>query len=192
MARRPVAEEIAELFRRRGASEYGGEAVTQQEHALQAAWMAEQTGAAPTLILAALLHDVGHLLHDLPDDAPDDRVDDVHEDLGDRWLKRSFVPAVCDPVRLHVAAKRYLCAVDPAYQASLSPPSLQSLALQGGPFTPAEAREFEAEPYFQESVELRRWDDLAKIPDLATPELAHYLQFVPVGLLSASPVEASR
>ncbi len=192
MARRPVAEEIAELFRRRGESLYGGEAVTQTEHALQAAYLAEQTGASQPLILAALLHDVGHLLHDLPEDAPDDGIDDVHEELGNRYLQRSFVPAVCDPVRLHVAAKRYLCAVDPAYQASLSPPSLQSLALQGGPYTPEEAREFEAEPYFQDSVELRRWDDLAKVVGLETPDLAHYLEYLPAGLLSDSPVEASR
>jgi phosphonate degradation associated HDIG domain protein len=191
MARRPIADEIAELFRRRGSSLYGGEAVTQLEHALQAADLAEQSGAQPTLILAALLHDVGHLLHNLPDDAPDEGIDDVHEALGDRWLRRHFAPAVCDPVRLHVAAKRYLCAVDPRYQASLSPPSLQSLHLQGGPFTPSEVREFEAEPYFQESVDLRRWDDLAKVPGLETPDLSHYLEFVPAGLLSGAPVEAS-
>lgn len=185
-----ITDKISELFERRGGSLYGGEAVTQQEHALQAAYLAEQAGATPASIVAALLHDVGHLLHDLPVDAPDKGIDDVHERLGDKWLRRFFVPAVCDPVRLHVAAKRYLCAVDRQYQASLSPPSLQSLQLQGGPFDRDQAREFEAEPHFQECVDLRRWDDLAKIENLETPTLAHFLTYVPACLLQKAPVEA--
>jgi [1-hydroxy-2-(trimethylamino)ethyl]phosphonate dioxygenase len=186
-----MAETIEDLFRRKGGSLYGGESVTQLEHALQAAHLAEQTGASPASIVAALLHDVGHLLHDLPDDAPDDGVDDVHERLGDVWLRKAFEPAVCDPVRLHVAAKRYLCTVDPAYQADLSPASLQSLKLQGGPYNVQEAREFEAEPYFKECVELRRWDDLAKIPGLETPPLAHFLTYLPACMLQASPVQVA-
>lgn len=192
MESQQVARKVAELFDRRGASLYGGEAVTQLEHALQAADLAEQSGAAHALIVAALLHDVGHLLHELPEDAPDDGIDDVHERLGDRWLRRWFVPAVCDPVRLHVDAKRYLCAVDPEYQATLSAPSLQSLQLQGGPFSADEAREFESEPYFEESVDLRRWDDLAKVPGLKTADLAHFLDYLPAGLLSGSSVQSSR
>jgi [1-hydroxy-2-(trimethylamino)ethyl]phosphonate dioxygenase len=134
-----------------------------------------------------LLHDVGHLLHELPDDAPDDGVDDVHERLGHAWLRRTFVPEVCEPVRLHVAAKRYLCAVDADYQRSLSPPSLQSLALQGGPFDADEAREFEDGPHFRECIELRRWDDLAKVPELETPSLDHFLEYVPLCVLDANP-----
>jgi phosphonate degradation associated HDIG domain protein len=184
-----MADTIADLFRRKGGSLYGGESVTQLEHALQAAQLAEQTGATPASIVAALLHDVGHLLHDLPDDAPDDGIDDVHERLGDHWLRKAFEPAVCDPVRLHVAAKRYLCTVDSEYQASLSPASLQSLHLQGGPFNRQEAREFEAEPYFKESVELRRWDDLAKEPGLETPSLAHFLTYLSACMRQADPVQ---
>ena len=185
-----ISDKISELFERRGGSLYGGEAVTQLEHALQAAHLAEQAGATPASIVAALLHDVGHLLHNLPENAPDEGIDDVHERLGDNWLRRFFKPAVCDPVRLHVAAKRYLCAADPKYQAALSPPSLQSLQLQGGPFDAEEARQFEAEPFFRESVELRRWDDTAKIENLETPTLAHFLKYVPACLLHVSPVEA--
>src|SRR5579871_1803106 len=138
----PVAE-IDRLFRERGRSRYGGEAVTQLEHALQAAALAEQEGARPALIAAALLHDVGHLLHDLPDDAPERDVDDRHESLAARWLAGRFGPEVVDPVRLHVAAKRYLCATAPGYLDGLSPPSLHSLELQGGPMSPGQARRFE-------------------------------------------------
>ena len=184
-----LTDRISELFRRRGDSLYGGEGVTQLEHALQAAALAEQSGADDALILAALLHDVGHLLHDLPDDAPDAGIDDRHERLGDRWLSKHFTPAVCTPVRRHVDAKRYLCAVDREYQASLSPPSLQSLALQGGPFTADEVREFESAPFFRECVELRRWDDLAKIPALETPPLSHFLTYLPAGMLVHARVE---
>ena len=101
--------------------------------------------------MAALLHDVGHLLHDLPDDAPDDGIDDVHEQLGDHWLKKFFVPAVCDPVRLHVDAKRYLCAVEPDYLATLSPPSLHSLRLQGGPFTELKRENSKASRIFRKA-----------------------------------------
>lgn len=186
-----VQQEIAELFRRRGASLYGGEGVTQLEHALQAALLAEQAGALPPQILAALLHDIGHLLHDLPDDAPDRGVDDVHEQLGYEWLIERFGPEVSEPVRLHVVAKRYLCAVDPGYQATLSPPSLLSLQLQGGPFTAEEVRQFERHPYFRESVELRRWDDLAKVEQLDTPAIDHFLAYLPQARLSVDCEEAS-
>jgi len=170
-----ILQNISDLFAKRGGSLYGGEAVTQQEHALQAALLAEQAGAGEQLVAAALLHDIGHLLHDLPDDAPDDGVDDRHEELGQRWLAKYFGPAVTEPVRLHVAAKRYLCAVESDYLASLSPTSVQSLELQGGPFSAAEQQEFEQLPHFRESLELRRWDDEAKIVGLPTPAVQHYL-----------------
>ncbi|MBX3435337.1 MAG: metal-dependent phosphohydrolase [Pirellulales bacterium] len=177
-----IHQAIRELFAQRGDSQYGGEAVSQLEHGLQAAWLAEQSGATPHQIVAALLHDVGHLLHDLPADAPDHGIDDVHEQVGYEWLGARFGPEVSEPVRLHVAAKRYLCAVDPEYRATLSAPSLHSLALQGGPFTPAEAAEFERHPHFRASVELRRWDDEAKVPKRATPDVDHFL-----GYLAAAP-----
>jgi phosphonate degradation associated HDIG domain protein len=173
----PVSE-IARLFNERGDSEYGGEAVTQLEHALQGAMLAEQDGADSALISAVLLHDVGHLLHNLSDDAPDHGIDDHHEVLAARWLSRRFGPEVVEPARLHVAAKRYLCATDSDYQASLSPPSLLSLKLQGGPMSAEEARQFEASPHFKAAIRLRHYDDQAKVAGLATPDLGHFLELV--------------
>lgn len=166
------------MFSKRGGSLYGGEAVTQEEHALQAALLAEQSGASAELIAAALLHDIGHLLHDLPDDAPDQGVDDLHEELGERWLAGYFGKEVTEPVRLHVAAKRYLCAAEADYLAALSPTSVQSLELQGGPFTDEEQREFERLPHFRSAVELRRWDDEAKVVNLETPDVEYFLKYV--------------
>ena len=168
---------IAEAFARRGRDHYG-EGVRQLEHALQAAWLAEQRGAAPALIVAALLHDVGHLLHDLPDDVADQDIDTEHESLGSAWLSRYFGPAVSDPVRLHVAAKRYLCAAEPGYREQLSAASQQSLALQGGPFDAAAAAAFRASPGAVDAVALRRWDDEAKVIGLATPSLEHFCGYV--------------
>lgn len=171
-----VCEEISRLFRDRGDSEYGGEAVTQRQHALQTADRAERDGADVPLITAALLHDIGHLLHDLPDDAPAADIDDRHERLAARWLADRFGPEVVEPVRLHVAAKRYLCTVEPGYHDLLSEPSRTSLALQGGPMTADEVRDFEASPHWRDAVRLRRWDDAAKAPGLPTPDVAHFLR----------------
>lgn len=191
MPRVPIIEKIEELFRNKGGSLYGGEAVTQEEHALQAAKLAEESGASAATIAAALLHDVGHLLHSLPDDAPDEGVDDVHEALGFRFLQRWFGPEVAEPVRMHVDAKRYLCAVDPSYLATLSPPSVQSLHLQGGPMSPSEVSAYEQQPYYAESLVVRRWDDLAKDPELKTPPLAHYLPFLREALSTPLSAEAT-
>jgi phosphonate degradation associated HDIG domain protein len=169
----PVAF-IVRLFQERGAAAYLGEPVSQTEHALQAAWAAEQAGAGSALIAAALLHDVGHLLHDLPEDCAEHGVDDAHEVRGARWLARHFGPDVAEPVRLHVPAKRYLCATDPAYPGRLSEASVRSLKLQGGPLTPAEVARFRAGPHAEAAVALRRWDDQAKVKGLATPDLEHF------------------
>lgn len=174
----PNVADIIDLLRRCGDSQYGGEAVSQLEHGLQSAALAESAHASPALIAAALLHDIGHLLHNLPDDAPDLGTDDHHETSAGRFLARLFPPAVCEPVRLHVAAKRFLCATDPAYQHALSRPSLVSLALQGGAMTDDEVREFQLHPHFSDAVRLRRWDDEAKVPGLATPALEHFEQYV--------------
>lgn len=171
-------DDLIELFETHGDSQYGGEAVTQLEHALQAATLAEQQGAEPELIAAALLHDVGHLLHNLPEDAPDAGIDDHHENSAGSFLRKYFPPEVTEPIRLHVAAKRYLCAVDPAYFNILSQPSIVSLNLQGGPMTPAEVAEFEQNPYCNAAARLRRWDDTAKIPKLPTPPLAHFAAYL--------------
>jgi [1-hydroxy-2-(trimethylamino)ethyl]phosphonate dioxygenase len=169
-----IVDEIIELFARRGGDAYFGEPVSQLEHSLQTAFQAEQEGASDALIAAALLHDVGHLLHKLPEDIADRGVDGRHEQVGAMWLARYFPAAVTEPIRLHVAAKRYLCAVDGEYQRGLSAASIRSLALQGGPMSDKEVQEFEAAPYAREGVRLRRWDDLAKVVGLKAPELAQY------------------
>jgi phosphonate degradation associated HDIG domain protein len=148
--------------------------VSQTEHALQAADLAAQEGASNALVVAALLHDVGHLLHTEGEDVADRGVDARHEEAGEAWLLESFGPDVTEPVRLHVAAKRYLCAVDPDYLATLSPASVRSLELQGGPMTPDEIARFERNPYCGDAVRLRRWDDAAKVPGLGVPGLDTY------------------
>jgi [1-hydroxy-2-(trimethylamino)ethyl]phosphonate dioxygenase len=173
-----IVDDIRQLFERNGGSLYGGEEVTQLEHALQAAMLAEAEGADAPLIVAALLHDIGHLLHDLPENAPEDGVDDVHEFLAYNWLRGHFGPEVTEPVRLHVDAKRYLCAAERGYRESLSAASLQSLELQGGVFSDEEARDFQQRPFFEEGLQLRRWDDLAKVVGLETPSLNHFLSYI--------------
>ncbi len=169
-----VVEEILGLFARRGASAYHGEAVSQAEHALQAADLAEQEGAPDRLIVAALLHDVGHLLDGQDEDLANRGIDGRHEEAGGAWLARHFGPEVTAPIRLHVAAKRYLCAVDPSYLEGLSPASRLSLDLQGGPMEADERAQFESNPYYRDALRLRYWDDTAKVPDLAVPGLEHY------------------
>jgi [1-hydroxy-2-(trimethylamino)ethyl]phosphonate dioxygenase len=186
-----IVDDIRSLFERNGASLYGGEQVTQREHALQAAALAEASGADASLIAAALLHDVGHLLHDLPEDAPERGIDDVHEVLAYNWLSRFFPPEVTEPVGMHVAAKRYLCAVEPAYRNSLSATSLHSLQLQGGPLNVKEAQAFEQNQHFREGVCLRRWDDAAKVAGLPTPDLEHLLPYVAAARLEAIANSAS-
>jgi len=170
-----IVEKIVELFESRGDSQYGGESVTQLEHALQCATLAEEESANSELIVAALLHDIGHLVHELPDDAPDQGVDDVHETAAWQFLGSEFPDAVTEPIRLHVDAKRYLCATDKKYQAELSEPSLVSLKLQGGPMTAAEVIEFEQHPFFKDAIRLRYWDDTAKDPEFTTPSVSHFV-----------------
>jgi phosphonate degradation associated HDIG domain protein len=165
---------VLRLFRERGDAAYVGEAVSQTEHALQTALLAERAGAGSALVAAALLHDVGHLLHGRGEDCAEHGIDAHHEGLGARWLARHFGADVTEPVRLHVAAKRYLCAAEPGYLDALSPASLLSLRLQGGPFSPEEARRFRAGPHAEAALALRRWDEEAKVPGLATPDLEHF------------------
>src|SRR5262249_40965962 len=150
------------------------EPVSLTEHMLQTAYAAENDGAGPELVAAAVLHDFGHLVHDLADDSAEHGVDTVHEDVGARFLDEHFPPSVTEPIRLHVASKRYVCAVDPEYLEELSPASLHSLELQGGPFSEDEVAEFRRGAHFEAAVQLRRYDDIAKIAGLATPDLEHY------------------
>jgi phosphonate degradation associated HDIG domain protein len=169
-----VADRILSLFRDKGDAAYLGEPVSQTEHAIQTAAVAESRGASPTLVVAALLHDLGHLVHGMADDAADHGIDTVHEEAGARWLAQWFPPEVTEPVRLHVAAKRYLCAVEPDYLARLSPASVHSLDLQGGPLSADEVAVFEATPHAMDAVEVRRCDDIGKCPDLAIAAVEHY------------------
>jgi [1-hydroxy-2-(trimethylamino)ethyl]phosphonate dioxygenase len=169
-----VVDQIIRLFRARGDVAYLGEEVSQTEHALQAAMAAEQSGASSALIVASLLHDIGHLLHHLPDDCAAHGIDDHHEALGGKWLARHCGCEVTEPIRLHVAAKRYLCATESSYFGQLSETSVRSLGLQGGPYTAAEVAEFERHPHYAAAVALRRFDEAAKIKDLPTPDLEHY------------------
>lgn len=160
---------LFDLLLMSGARQYGGERVSQLEHALQAAQLAEEEGAEETLIVACLLHDIGHFLA-----KTGEATDDRHEHIGAGLLDALFPPAVTEPIRLHVDAKRYLCVTDLGYFATLSPASVRSLELQGGIFSTAEARAFGARPFAGEAIRLRRWDDLAKDPETVTRPLAGY------------------
>lgn len=165
-------DDIVGLFERFGDQRYGEE-VTQLEHALQAATLAQQSGAGIHLVAAALLHDVGHFLADGSNRSPAE--DLHHERLAARWLAPFFGDAVIEPIRLHVDAKRYRCATEASYFASLSEASRLSLALQGGPMDAKESAIFRAHPWSRDALLLRQWDDLAKIPNLKTPPLADFL-----------------
>ena len=173
-----VADEVLALFNSRGSEAYFGEHVSMTEHMLQTAHFAEQEQAPRRLVLAALLHDVGHLVEPVPDDLEDWRTDARHEEVGSRWLTTRIRAEVCEPVRLHVAAKRYLCATDSGYVALLSQASLVTLKLQGGPMTPAEQLQFEMERSYREAIRVRRWDDQGKVSGLKTPTLAHYRDLI--------------
>ncbi len=167
--RQAVVEALAALYARFGGETYG-EGVTQLEHGLQAAAVAASEGAPGALVAAALLHDVGHLLG-MTDDAFGYH---KHDQLGADHLARHFGPAVTDPVRLHVAAKRYLCATVPGYAGKLSAASTYTLSKQGGPMNPEEARAFAANPHHDAAVRLRQWDDLGKVEGLHVPHFDHY------------------
>jgi phosphonate degradation associated HDIG domain protein len=164
--------QIVHLYEAEGAARYGGEAINQQQHAFQCALLAQEAGASPELIAAALMHDLGHLLHE-PGAA---HRDELHEYRVLPFLRGEYPEATLQPIRLHVAAKRYLCATDATYWDALSPASRHSLDLQGGPFSPQEVERFLAEPYALDAVALRRWDDLAKSPTRATPGWQYFRQ----------------
>lgn len=170
-----VLNEIQRLFELKGTLAYG-ESVNQIEHALQCGALAEAEQASPHLIVAAVLHDIGHMLHRDAAAAVHQGNDDRHEALGAKFLLRHFGAAVADPVRLHVDAKRYLCAQEPGYWAGLSALSRRTLEIQGGPFSQDEAARFMQLPHASDAVRLRRWDDIGKKPGQQTPTLEHYLR----------------
>ena len=163
-----------QIFATAGAQRYGGEAVSQLDHALQCAVWAQGADADDDLVAAALLHDVGHLIYREPEAAMAEAVDDLHENRGAHLLALWFPREVTEPVRLHVAAKRYLCVEDSTYFDRLSEGSKRSLELQGGAFTEREAASFIAQPFAEAAVRLRRWDEAAKVPDARTPELESF------------------
>ena len=177
-----VIDEIFDIFNKKGDLNYG-EDVTQLEHGLQCANLAVRENRTDELVVAALLHDIGHLLHTGPEDLADQGIDDTHEDIGNHWLKKHFGPAVTEPVRLHVAAKRYLTAVEPAYAQKLSEASAKSLALRGGPMDPAEVKKFEANPYYKEAVTLRRYDDMGKDTELSSGQIEQFRPYLERTLL---------
>jgi gamma-butyrobetaine dioxygenase len=165
----PVVAEIESLFALHGGESYG-EGVTLLQHSLEAAALADEEGAGDALVVAALLHDVGHILQPTDDSFGYHK----HDQSGGDWLAKRFPPEVSEPVRLHVAAKRYLCAAEPGYAAKLSPASTYTLSKQGGPMSPAEVGDFEARPHWRAALRLRRWDDGGKRVGLAVPNLAAY------------------
>jgi phosphonate degradation associated HDIG domain protein len=173
----PYAE-ILELFAARGAASYFGETISTTQHALQAAFFAQQAQASEALVVAALLHDIGHLLDAAPDDLAEWTTDARHEEVGGRWLAQRFGPEVSEPVRLHVPAKRFLCATDSGYFAKLSTASLLTLQLQGGPMTMAEAARFAAHPFHRDAIRVRHWDDAGKLAGLMIPGLADYAELI--------------
>jgi phosphonate degradation associated HDIG domain protein len=162
------------LLEDKGGRAYEGEGVSQLEHALQSAHFAEQAGAPPELVCAAFLHDLGHLLNDRGETPTLRGVDDLHQYVALPFLRPHFSEAVLGPIRLHVDAKRYLCATRPEYYEQLSEDSKRSLKLQGGVFGAQEAERFIAQPYAADAVKVRLWDDAAKVAGAATPDLAHF------------------
>jgi phosphonate degradation associated HDIG domain protein len=170
-----IVEFIADIFERRGAESYLGEAVSMSEHMLQGAVLAEAEGAPEELVAAALLHDIGHYTSEFGTMSLGDARDNYHEESGARVLEPFFPPVITECVRLHVPAKRYLCATDRNYYDRLSDASKHTLGLQGGPMGADEVREFEAGPFHREAVRVRIWDDEGKKPGVVTPDFRHYV-----------------
>ena len=177
-------DDIRALFEQHGRSAYGRESVTQLEHALQSACLGEREGASRNLVVAAFLHDLGHLIgmsrrqgdatFNSDDDSEFGTGDDLHQYVALPFLRPVFPDAVVEPIGMHVEAKRCLCAIDPGYRARLSPLSVHTLELQGGTYTPAEAEMFQRRPFAADAMRLRRWDDAAKVAGAETPPFEHY------------------
>lgn len=169
-----VVDFILKLFAERGAREYMGEAVSMAQHMEQTAACAIADGAPDTLVISALLHDIGHFIGEHPIDALENGIDNNHEEVGARYLEPYFPEAVTEPIRLHVAAKRYLCATDDGYFGRLSSASVDSLAVQGGPMNATQVAQFEANPHHQAAVKLRLYDDDGKVAGLTINPVTAY------------------
>ena len=178
LTRDTIVPFLADIFERRGGEEYLGEPVTMAEHMLQGATMAEAQGLEEDVIVAALLHDIGHFTSEFGTYHPDDTEDRHHEDAGAEVLSEFFPSVVIDCVKYHVAAKRYLCATRPDYFNRLSDASIHTLSLQGGPMDPDEVAAFEANPNLQKIIQVRYLDEAGKRPDMDTPSFSHFAQMV--------------
>lgn len=170
-----IVEFIADIFERRGAESYLGEPVTMSEHMLQGAWLAEQEGAPDELVAAALLHDIGHYTSEFGTYSPDDVEDKHHDEAGGEVLAPFFPPVIVECVRLHVAAKRYLCATDTTYFSRLSEASVHTLSLQGGPMSDEEVAAFRQNPFHDEAVRVRIWDEGGKVAGMRTRSFRDYV-----------------
>ena len=170
-----IRQELLGIYAGRADKRYGLSDVTQLQHALQAAHHAETVGEPPSLVVASLLHDLGHMIHGLGTDYLERGINDTHEATGAAWLARWFGPEVSEPVRLHVAAKRYLCSVEGHFE-RLARDSRRSLELQGGMMDDAEVAAFRLEPHADAAIRVRRFDDAAKTPSAQTPPFEHFLE----------------
>ena len=177
MTSHQIVHMIFDVYNKVGHREYG-ESVTELQHALQTATIAMQFNSSGAVVVASLLHDYGHLQHDEGEDVASRGVDMRHEDLGVIKLKSFFGPEILEPIRLHVAAKRYLCHKSKAYKDGLSPASRLSLQIQGGPMSADESTEFELNPFYKSAVELRRFDDMGKVSGMKTPTLESFYSLV--------------
>ena len=176
--RENIVDYLLGLLEKKGSNMiYGGENVSQLDHALQCAELAEQNKLPKSTIAAALLHDIGHLLYEGKDPIHEGK-DGHHENLGANYLAKYFGDEIINPIRAHVDSKKYLAAVEDGYYDLLSEASQISLATQGGPFTKKEAETFINKPYMREAVEMRRFDDMAKIVNKKTPSLSHFKPYL--------------
>jgi len=173
-----IVDHIEDVFKRRGAESYLGEKVTMAQHMLQSAQCAEQAGADDSQIVASLLHDIGHYKNEIPETSLAKGIDNYHEEAGANFLEDYFPVSVVEPIRQHVAAKRYLCAVESDYFGRLSQASVHTLNLQGGPMSTEEVKEFEKNDYLEQCIQVRYWDEEGKDPERKHPPFSYYRPLV--------------